>query len=132
MLPVFFQPRLLDAACAQAGRVLAVPVALGTHPLRALRSADGAVRRLAPEWAEISCAADPVFARNYVFLALAAEWQWTALPADYAREVAAADLPRQCTRLLALGGAYVTGLDGRCAAPGVALVGHRRSNRSRR
>ena len=96
-------------------------MAPGTHPLRALRSADGAVRLLAPEWAEISCAADPVLTRTFLFGALAQEWQWTAMPADYAREVAAADLPRQYTRLLALGGAYVTSLDGRCAAPGVAL-----------
>ena len=124
--------QLLRTACAQAARVLAVPVAPGTHPLRALRCADGAAPLLAPEWAEINGAADPVFARMMVFNVLGTGWQWTALPADYAREVAAADLLRPSTRVLALGGAYVETLQGRCAEPGVALrpaprsVSHRR------
>ena len=116
MLPHAF-PRL-GAACAQAGRVLAVPVVPGAHPLRALASADGAVRLLAPEWAEINLAADPVGARYYVFNGLGTEWQWTARPAEYARVLASSGLLRQSTRLLALGGAYVESLAGRCAEPG--------------
>ena len=117
MLPHAF-PRL-GAACAQAGRVLAVPVVPGAHPLRALASADGAVRLLAPEWAEINLAADPVGARYYVFNGLGTEWQWTARPAEYARVLASSDLLQQGTRLLALGGAYVESLEGRCAEPGI-------------
>ena len=113
-----FSLLVLGAACAQAGRVLAVPAVPGAHPLRALGSADGAVRLLAPEWAEISCAADPVLARMFAFFALGTEWQWTARPAEYARVLASSDLLRQSTRLLALGGAFVESLEGRCAEPG--------------
>ena len=95
--------------------MLSVPVVPGRHPLRALAAADGAVRTLAPEWAEISLTADPVDARALVLRALAVEWQWTARPAEYARVVGASDLLRQSTRLVALGGAYVESLRGRCA-----------------
>ena len=102
--------------------MLAVPVVPGAHPLRALGSTDGVVRLLAPEWAEISSAADPVLARVFAFNALATEWQWVALPApEYARVLASSDLLRQSTQLLALGGVYVESLEGRCAEPGVAL-----------
>ena len=118
-MPLNFAFLVLGAACAQAERVLAVPAVPGAHPLRALGSADGVVRLLAPEWAEISCAADPVNARANVFTALETEWQWTARPAEYARVLASSDLLRQSTRLLALGGAYVESLEGRCAEPGV-------------
>ena len=120
-MPLYFAFLVLGAACAQAGRVLAVPAVPGAHPLRALGSADGAVRLLAPEWAELSCAADPALARNYVFLALGTEWQWTARPAEYARVLGSSGLLRQSTRLLALGGAYVKSLEGRCVEPCVAL-----------
>ena len=69
-----------------------MPVVPGRHPLRALAAADGAVRTVAPEWAEISCAADPVSARENVLWVIAVEWQWTARSAEYARVVAASDL----------------------------------------
>ena len=52
---------LACATCAQAGRVLSVAVvAPGTHPLRALALADGAVPSLGPAWLEVGKAADPV------------------------------------------------------------------------
>ena len=117
-MPLHFAFLVLGAACAQAGRVLAVPAVPGAHPLRALVSADGAVRLLAPEWAEINLATDPVGARYYVFNGLGTEWQWTARPAEYARVLGSSGLLRQSTRLLALGGAYVESLEGRCAEPG--------------
>ena len=107
---------LTCSACTQAGRVLSVAVvAPGRHPLRALASADGAVPSLGPAWAELDTAADPVFARALAILAAGAEWQWTALPADYAHVVAESGLLRQSARLVALGGAYVASLRGRCA-----------------
>ena len=94
--------------------MLSVPVVPGGHPLRALASADGAVPSLAPAWGEVSKAADPVFARTMALAAVAAVWQWTALPADYASMVAASGLLRQSSRLVVLGGAYVDSLRGRC------------------
>ena len=94
-----------------------MPVVPGRHPLRALAAAGGAVLPLPPKWAEISKIADPVCARQYILAAIAMEWQWTALPADYARVVAASDLLPQSARLVALGGAYVESLQGRCATP---------------
>ena len=97
--------------------MLSVPVVPGRHPLRALAAAGGAVLPLPPKWAEISKIADPVCARQWVLAAIAMEWQWTALPADYARVVAASDLLPQSARLVALGGAYVESLQGRCATP---------------
>ena len=107
---------LARAACAQAGRVLSVAVgAPGRHPLRALASADGAVPSLGPAWAEVGKAADPVWARIMAVNAAGVEWQWTALPADYAHVVAESGLLRQSARLVALGGAYVASLRGRRA-----------------
>ena len=94
-----------------------MPVVAGGHPLRALSAADGEARLLAPEWAEVSTVADPVMARANAFFALEVEWQWTALPADYARVIAASGLLRQSTLSLTLGGAYVESLRGRCAEP---------------
>ena len=98
--------------------MFSVPVVPGGrgHPLRALATADGAVPCLAPAWAEISRAADPVGARNSALGAAVAQWQWTALPADYASIVAASGLLEHSTRLAALGGAYAESLRGRCAA----------------
>ena len=81
-----------------------------------MATADGAVPSLGPAWADISRAADPVSARNCLFWAVAQEWQWTALPADYASIVAASGLLEHSTRLVALGAAYVESLRGRCAA----------------
>ena len=96
-----------------------MPVVPGRHPLRALATADGAVPSLSPAWAEISRAADPVLVRIHAVQAVGTEWQWTALPADYAGMVAASGLLQQITRLVAQGGAYVESLRGRCAALGV-------------
>ena len=95
---------------------VAVAVVAGGHPLRALATADGAVPGLGPPWAEVGRAADPVWARNMAVAAVGTEWQWTALPADYASIVAASGLLEHSTRLVALGGAYVESLRGRCAA----------------
>ena len=98
--------------------MLSVPVAVvaGGHPLRALATADGAVPGLGPAWAEVGRAADPVMARMMSVQAVGTEWQWTALPADYAGMLAASGLVQQSTRLVAQGGAYVESLRGRCAA----------------
>ena len=96
--------------------MLTVPVVPGGHPLRALATADGAVPSLGPAWAEISRDADPVYARSFALQAVGTEWQWTALPADYAGMVAASGLLQQSTRLVTQGGAYVESLRGRCAA----------------
>ena len=98
--------------------MLSVPVAVvaGGHPLRALATADGAVPGLGPAWAEVGRAADPAYARIFTVEAVGTEWQWTALPADYAGMVAASGLLQQSTRLVAQGGAYVESLRGRCAA----------------
>ena len=96
--------------------MLCVPVVPGGHPLRALATADGTVASLAPAWAEIGRAADPVMARLYAVVVMATKWQWTAYPADYASIVAASGLLEHSTRLVALGGAYVESLRGRCAA----------------
>ena len=119
MSAVFTPPPQANAVfCVrtQADRVLSVPVVLGRHPLRMLRSVSGvAAPSLAPEWAEVSAAADPVEARANAVFALEIEWQWTPLPADYAHVVAASGLLRQGARLLTLGGAYVESLQGRCA-----------------
>ena len=106
--------------------MLSVPVAVvaGGHPLRALATADGAVPGLGPAWAEIGRAADPAWARMHAVQAIATEWQWTALPADYAGMVAASGLLQQITRLVAQGGAYAESLRGRCAA--VDAPPHRR------
>ena len=100
--------------------MLSVPVAVvaGGHPLRALATADGAVPRLGPAWAEVGRAADPVGARMNAVQAVGTEWQWTALPADYAGVVAASGMVQQSTRLVAQGGAYVESLQGRCAKAG--------------
>ena len=96
--------------------MLSVPVVPGGHPLRALATADGVVPSLAPAWAEASRDVDPVWARDFALQAVGTEWQWTALPADYARMIAASGLMQQSTRLVAQGGAYVESLRGRCAA----------------
>ena len=98
--------------------MLSVPVAVvaGGHPLRALATADGSVPGLDPAWAEIGRAADPAYARRLAVAAVATEWQWTPLPADYAGMLAASGLLQQITRLVAQGGAYVESLQGRCAA----------------
>ena len=96
--------------------MLSVPVVPGGHPLRALATAGGAVPSLGPAWAEVGRAADPVWARHFALAAVSTEWQWTALPADYAGMVAASGLLQQSTRLVAQGGAYVESLRGRCAA----------------
>ena len=110
-------PRGWCAACAQVGRVLSVAVAPGRHPLRALATADGAPPSLAPAWAEVGTAADPVWARSMALTAIATEWQWTALPADYAGVIAASGLLPQIARVVVLGGAYVASLRGGCATP---------------
>ena len=47
------------------------------------------------------------------------EWQWTALPADYARVVVASGLLPLVTEVVALGGAHA----GRCAARRAAPPG---------
>ena len=96
--------------------MLSAPAVPSGHPLRALATAGGAVPSLGPAWAEISRAADPAWARVFALQAIATEWQWTALPADYASMVAASGLLRQSTQLVAQGGAYVESLRGRCAA----------------
>ena len=96
--------------------MISVPVVPSRHPLRALATADGAVPSLGPMWAEVGRAADPVGARAFAVQAAGTEWQWTALPADYAGMVAASGLLQQSTRLVAQGGAYVESLRGRCAA----------------
>ena len=93
-----------------------VPVVPGRHPLRALATADGAVPCLPSAWAEVSRAADPVGARTTAVQALGVEWQWTALPADYADMLAASGLLQQITRLVTQGGAYAESLRSRCAA----------------
>ena len=95
--------------------MLSVAVTPGRHPLRALATADGAVPGLGPAWAEVGRAADPAWARMHAVTAVGTEWQWTALPADYAGMVAASGLLQQITRLVAQGGAYVESLRGRCA-----------------
>ena len=91
-------------------------VAPGRHPLRALATADGASPSLAPAWAEVGRAADPVGARWKAIDVIATEWQWTALPADYAHVIAASGLLPQIARVVVLGGAYVASLRGRCAS----------------
>ena len=93
-----------------------VPVVAGGHPLRALATADGAVPGLGTAWAEIGRAADPAWACTHAVTAVGTEWQWTALPVDYAGMLAASGLLPQITRLVAQGGAYVESLRGRCAA----------------
>ena len=97
---------------------------LGRHPLRALATADGATPLLAPAWAEVGRNADPVQARNVTLLAMATEWQWTALPADYAREIAASGLLQKSARLVTSGGAYVASLRGRCATDAALHLAH--------
>ena len=97
--------------------MLSVAVAPGGHPLRALASADGAAPSLPAAWAKVSRAADPVWARACAVQAIAVEWQWTALPADYAQIITASGLMPEIVRVVAMGGAYVTSLRGGCATP---------------
>ena len=79
---------------------------------------------MGPAWAEISRDADPAWARSTALQAIASEWQWTALPPDYAHMVAASGLLPQCTRLVAQGGAHVESLLDRCAALEVLPTPH--------
>ena len=105
--------------------MLSVAVAPGGHPLRALASADGAAPSLAPAWAEVSRAADPVWARAFAAMAMAVEWQWTALPADCAQMITASGMLPEIVRVVVVGGAYVASLRGRCATPcGSAQIPH--------
>ena len=97
--------------------MLSVAVAPGGHPLRALASADGAAPSLAPAWAEVSRAADPVWARAFAVSAITVEWQWTALPADCAQIITASGLLPEIVRMVVVGGAYVASLRGGCATP---------------
>ena len=95
--------------------MLSVAVAPGGHPLRALASADGAAPSLPAARAEVSRAADPVWARAFAAMAIAAEWQWTALPADCAQIIMASGLLPKIVRMVAVGGEYVASLRGGCA-----------------
>ena len=72
----------------------------------------------AREWASIGAVSDPVEARMFAASSLIAEWQWTPLPADFARIVTASGVLGLLTRLLTLGGAHAD----RCAWSPVCLV----------
>ena len=105
---------MLSASRAQGVRVLSRPVRLGGHPLRALRT--GAARPPLPEhtWAAVSCYADPVGLNMFAAWALdSAQWQWTPVPANFARVVLNSDALRHIRQVVELGAAHA----GRCVAP---------------
>ena len=108
-------PQLSDGrpALAQGVRILSRPLRPGDHPLRALRT--GAARPTLPgrEWAAVSCYADPVMARVFAAGVMdIAAWQWSPVPADFARIVLESDALHLIRRVLELGAAHA----GRCVA----------------
>ena len=87
-------------------RTLSQPARPGSHPLRALRTGAAQPGLPAREWASISALADPVGARMGAAHSVSPDWQWTALPVNFAPIVTASGILGVLTRLLAVGAAH--------------------------
>ena len=103
----------------QGARTLSRPRRPGSHPLRALRTGAAQSALPAPEWAAVSCYADPVEALTLAAWAMdAAQWQWAPVPASFARAVLDSGALRHIRRVVELGAAHA----GRCVLLGVSVA----------
>ena len=103
---------------AQGARILSRPRRPGSHPLRALRMGAARPALPAPEWAAVSCYADPVEALTFAAWVMDTSiWQWAPVPASFARVVLDSGALRHIRRVVELGAAHA----GRCVPLVVAV-----------